>query len=157
MATNNASTTTTNTRNPAANFKRRKSDKEIGTIVRQVSETIKTLEDIEARIAKITENQNRRALSDSTAGNRSQGRSTTQRKAIDTRGYRPRNGRWDMMNKLFDDKGLDADPMDLFEEANKRSLKLGISELSKPSFYSMLSVARKNAGLPNKRASRSTH
>jgi len=64
---------------------------------------------------------------------------------VDKRGYHPRNGRWDMLNKMFAELGFEKSTTELFEEANKRSKKLGLEPLKKTAFYSMLSHAKRNS------------
>lgn len=61
------------------------------------------------------------------------------------RGYRPRNGRWDILNALFAEKGFDAPAGELYEEANKRSVEAGLTPLNRSSFYAMKSIAAKSA------------
>lgn len=69
---------------------------------------------------------------------------------VDERGYHPRNGRWDMLNKMFAEVGFNKTTTELFDEANKRGAALGMEPLRKTTFYSMLSVAKKAAGYVKK-------
>lgn len=69
---------------------------------------------------------------------------------VDERGYHPRNGRWEMLNKMFAELGFNKTTTELFDEANKRSAALGMEPLRKTTFYSMLSVAKKAAGFVKK-------
>lgn len=69
---------------------------------------------------------------------------------VDERGYHPRNGRWDMLNKMFAEVGFNKSTGELFDEANKRGAALGLDPLRKTTFYSMLSVAKKAAGYVKK-------
>lgn len=69
---------------------------------------------------------------------------------VDERGYHPRNGRWDMLNKMFAEVGFNKSTTELFDEANKRGAALGLDPLRKTTFYSMLSVAKKAAGYTKK-------
>ena len=69
---------------------------------------------------------------------------------VDERGYHPRNGRWDMLNKMFAEVGFNKSTTELFDEANKRGAALGLEPLRKTTFYSMLSVAKKAAGYVKK-------
>lgn len=69
---------------------------------------------------------------------------------VDERGYHPRNGRWDMLNKMFAEVGFNKSTTELFDEANKRGAALGMEPLRKTTFYSMLSVAKKAAGYVKK-------
>lgn len=58
------------------------------------------------------------------------------------RGYKGRNGRWTILNKLFDEKGLVASA-ELYLEANKRSAEAGLTPLNKNSFYAMVGIAKR--------------
>lgn len=69
---------------------------------------------------------------------------------VDERGYHPRNGRWEMLNKMFAEVGFNKGTTELFDEANKRGAALGLEPLRKTTFYSMLSVAKKAAGYVKK-------
>jgi hypothetical protein len=69
---------------------------------------------------------------------------------VDERGYHPRNGRWEMLNKMFAEVGFNKSTGELFDEANKRGAALGLEPLRKTTFYSMLSVAKKAAGYVKK-------
>lgn len=59
------------------------------------------------------------------------------------RGYKGRNGRWSILNALFDEKGIDSPVAELYVEANKRSVEAGLNPLNKNSFYAMVGIARK--------------
>lgn len=63
------------------------------------------------------------------------------------RGGKPRNGRWELMNKVFEKYGLETDSATLFEKVNEESVKQRLDPLEKGSFYSMLSIARRSAGI----------
>lgn len=60
------------------------------------------------------------------------------------KGFKPRNGRWTVLNALFAEKGFD-DAAALYIEANKRGVAAGLKELNRGSFYSMLSMAKKKS------------
>lgn len=60
------------------------------------------------------------------------------------KGFKPRNGRWTVLNALFAEKGFD-DAANLYIEANKRGVAAGLKELNRGSFYSMLSMAKKKS------------
>lgn len=60
------------------------------------------------------------------------------------KGFKPRNGRWTVLNALFAEKGFD-DAAALYLEANKRGVAAGLKELNRGSFYSMLSMAKKKS------------
>lgn len=60
------------------------------------------------------------------------------------KGFKPRNGRWTVLNALFAEKGFD-DAAALYIEANKRGAAAGLKELNRGSFYSMLSMAKKKS------------
>jgi AraC-like DNA-binding protein len=60
------------------------------------------------------------------------------------KGFKPRNGRWTVLNALFAEKGFD-DAAALYIEANKRGIAAGLKELNRGSFYSMLSMAKKKS------------
>lgn len=61
------------------------------------------------------------------------------------RGFRPRNGRWVILNQMFAEMGFDKPSKELWDEANKRSKAAGLKELNRGSFYAMLSIAKKGA------------
>jgi len=69
---------------------------------------------------------------------------------VDERGYHPRNGRWEMLNKMFAEVGFNKSTTELFDEANKRGALIGLEPLRKTTFYSMLSVAKKAANYTKK-------
>lgn len=54
-----------------------------------------------------------------------------------------RNGRWAVLNRVFDKYGVEEKASVLMEKANKASVEAGLKPLAKPSFYAMLSIARK--------------
>lgn len=62
----------------------------------------------------------------------------------DGRGYKGRNGRWNIIWGVFDKLGADADTKVIIEEINKESKKMGLNPLRKASASSMVSIARKS-------------
>lgn len=61
------------------------------------------------------------------------------------RGGKKRNGRWELLNAVFAEYGLDTKSAELYKIVNERSVEKGLKPLSKGSFYAMVSIARKSA------------
>lgn len=61
------------------------------------------------------------------------------------RGGKKRNGRWELLNAVFAEYGLDTKSAELYKIVNERSVEKGLAPLAKGSFYAMVSIARKSA------------
>jgi len=61
---------------------------------------------------------------------------------VGKKGYKPRNGRWMILDAMFAELGFE-DSAKLYEEANKRGVAAGLPLLNRASFYAMLCIARK--------------
>lgn len=62
-----------------------------------------------------------------------------------------RNGRWAVLNAVFDKHGVEEKASYLMEKANEASTEAGLKPLAKGSFYAMLSIARKDRGVDIRR------
>lgn len=63
------------------------------------------------------------------------------------RGYKPRNGRWAVLDAMFDELGFEMGAKEQWMEANKRSIEAGLKPLNRNTFYAMRSIAKKARGL----------
>lgn len=63
------------------------------------------------------------------------------------RGFKPRNGRWAVLDAMFDELGFEMGAKEQWMEANKRSIEAGLKPLNRNTFYAMRSIAKKARGL----------
>lgn len=67
---------------------------------------------------------------------------------------KPRNERWDVLNAVFTEYGFDTPPKELFEKVNELSVKAGLEPITRKSFNTYITIARKAAGVGSQRKSR---
>lgn len=73
-----------------------------------------------------------------------QGKATLQHKP-DEKGFRPRNGRMDIIRAVVQKMGVNASTADLFEKVNEVSVARGLKPIQKTAFYTLVSEVRKQS------------
>lgn len=61
----------------------------------------------------------------------------------DEKGFRPRNGRMDIIRAVVNKMGAEAKTTELFEQVNKVSVMRGLNPINKTAFYTLVSEVRK--------------
>ncbi|MNN70703.1 hypothetical protein D3C81_1865750 [compost metagenome] len=72
------------------------------------------------------------------------GKATLQHKP-DEKGFRPRNGRMDIIRAVVEKMGVDASTADLFAKVNEVSVARGLKPIQKTAFYTLVSEVRKQS------------
>lgn len=73
-----------------------------------------------------------------------QGKATLQHKP-DEKGFRPRNGRMDIIRAVVQKMGVAATTADLFAKVNEVSVARGLKPINKTAFYTLVSEVRKQS------------
>lgn len=73
-----------------------------------------------------------------------EGKATMQRKP-DEKGFRPRNGRMDIIRAVVEKMGVKASTADLFAKVNEVSEARGLKPIQKTAFYTLVSEVRKQS------------
>ena len=73
-----------------------------------------------------------------------QGKATLQHKP-DEKGFRPRNGRMDIIRAVVAKMGVAATTADLFAKVNEVSVARGLKPINKTAFYTLVSEVRKQS------------
>lgn len=63
----------------------------------------------------------------------------------DEKGFRPRNGRMDIIRAVVEKMGVDASTADLFAKVNEVSVARGLKPIQKTAFYTLVSEVRKQS------------
>lgn len=61
------------------------------------------------------------------------------------RGYRPRNGRMEIIRDVAKEMGLDSDTADLYTRVNEVAAEMGVPPIKKSAFYVLICEVRKAA------------
>lgn len=61
------------------------------------------------------------------------------------RGYRPRNGRMEIIRDVANEMGLDSDTKDLYTRVNEVAAQMGVEPIKKSAFYVLICEVRKAA------------
>lgn len=61
----------------------------------------------------------------------------------DEKGFRPRNGRMDIIRAVVNKMGAEAKTNELFDQVNKVSVMRGLNPINKTAFYTLVSEVRK--------------
>ena len=61
------------------------------------------------------------------------------------RGYRPRNGRMEIIRDVANEMGLDSETKDLYTRVNEVAAEMGVEPIKKSAFYVLICEVRKAA------------
>ncbi|MNE16907.1 hypothetical protein D3C80_1098670 [compost metagenome] len=61
------------------------------------------------------------------------------------RGYRPRNGRMEIIRDVANQMGLDSETKDLYTRVNEVAAEMGVEPIKKSAFYVLICEVRKAA------------